>query len=143
MFVLPSFSSKALFKQRLPSERCFAACLGSWVWLPRTFPSAFCLCGSFPCTPLPPDSLQSQSLSGPFSEEVVPSSKHSQAALCTLFWQTGSSKAGSGELKHHSIQLAVLCCQRVLHVPCVSLVPFLNLNVAVDLYSGPKLQTRA
>lgn len=56
VFVLPSFSSKALFKQRLPSERCFAACLGSWVWLLRTFPSAFCLCGSFPCTPLPPDS---------------------------------------------------------------------------------------
>lgn len=74
----------------------------------------------------------------------MPPSKHSQATSCTPFWQTGSSKAGSAELKHHSIQLAALPhCPRVPHVPCVSLVSFLNLNVAVDLYSGPKLQTRA
>lgn len=71
-------------------------------------------------------------------------SEHPQAALCTLVWQTGPSKGGSGELRHHSIQLApLLRCRRALCVPCMSLVLFLNLNVAMDLYSGPELQTRA
>ena len=70
--------------------------------------------------------------------------EHPQAAFCILVCLTGSSKAGSGEPSRHSVQLApLLRCQRALRVPCVSLVPFLNPNVAVDLYSGPELQTRA
>lgn len=95
MFVFPGFSSKALFKPRLPLRGALRRVWASEFGCRGLFRGIFVSCGSFPHAPLPPKPPHTP---GPSSEGAVHPSEHPQATSCTLVWQTSSSKAGSSEL---------------------------------------------